>query len=99
MREQALPGMVSASEHEADLRAREEDNTPRGVARAILSAALPKLAVQDWHPFAKLANGRFDPLKAHRCGGPIRVLDVCAGFGCWASEMRRIAACRAGRCT
>ncbi len=33
-----LPGMVSASEHEADLRSRGDDPTPRGVVRAVMLA-------------------------------------------------------------
>lgn len=94
-----LPGMASAAEHEADLRAREEDNTPRGVSRAILAAAIGNGALYvgaHWktgQPMLRWASG--DEREDRRISEPresVRVLDVCAGFGCWASEMRRLAA-------
>lgn len=50
-----------------DLRAREEDLTPRGVVRAVLCA------YQETDPVA-----------------PRSVLDVCAGYGVWSSEARRL---------
>jgi hypothetical protein len=59
--------VATAAEHHADLRAREEDLTPRGVVRAVLEAL-------DW-------RGRPEPR---------RVLDVCAGYGVWSSEARRL---------
>ena len=70
-----LPGMVSAADHEADLRAREDDPTPRGVARAIIEGVR----------YAWL----IDPSELWTAKRPVRVLDVCAGYGCWASEWRR----------
>jgi hypothetical protein len=70
-----LPGMVSAGEHEADLREREDDPTPRGTAAAVVTGA----------EFSWLR----DPSKLWMEKRPVRVLDVCAGYGCWASEWRR----------
>ena len=80
-----LAGIASAVEHEADLRGREDDPTPRGVVRAVLDALIdqpegddePRLAKMTWLP--------------RHYGATVRVLDVCAGYGCWASEMRRLA--------
>lgn len=68
-----LPGMTSAAEHEADLRSRGDDPTPRGVVRAVLEAVGHK-----WLRSPEYVNRQ-----------TVRVLDVCAGFGCWASEFRR----------
>lgn len=102
-----LPGMTSAADHEADLRKREDDPTPRGVTRAVLEAAFGPdgpLAV-GVVAFGQRLVPRLKPeVDRHRCGerprppvepGPgqdeIRVLDVCAGYGCWASEIRRLA--------
>jgi len=67
--------MVSASEHEADLRSRGDDPTPRGVVRAVLEAV--------GHRWFR------DPCEVYQSHRAVRVLDVCAGFGCWASEFRR----------
>lgn len=86
-----LAGMETEAEIEADRAAREDDPTPRSLVRAILANVLAKYATAPWHPFGSLPAGRFDPAKTDRYGGPIRVLDVCAGWGCWASEMRRLA--------
>lgn len=58
------------AQHHADLRAREEDLTPRGVVRAVLQA------------WARSVN--------HDARG-LRVLDVCASYGVWSSELRRLA--------
>lgn len=69
-----LPGMTSTAEHEADMREREDDPTPRGVVRAVLAAASTTIVTR------------------RPRSGPLRVLDVCAGWGCWASEIRRLAA-------
>jgi len=69
-----LPGMVSAFEHEADIRSRGDDPTPRGVVRAVLEAVM-------WA----------DGFERDKDSGLMRILDVCAGYGCWASEMRRLA--------
>lgn len=59
--------VATEAEHHADLRAREEDLTPRGVVRAVLAAAVPRLR-----------------------NGYSRVLDVCAGYGVWSSELRAL---------
>lgn len=67
-----LPGMLSAAEHEADLRSRGLDPTPRGVVRAVLEALC------DWWTQIPGTASTF------------RVLDVCAGYGVWASEWRRL---------
>jgi len=73
----ALPGMTSAAEHEADLRSRGDDPTPRGVVRAVLEACERKWMSMD------------ATSEVHRTKRAVRVLDVCAGYGCWASEFRR----------
>ena len=73
----ALTGIASATEHAAELRSRGDDPTPRGVVRAVLAAA-SEHGVFDWD--GHCVNG-----------DTLRVLDVCAGYGCWASEMRRLA--------
>ena len=74
----ALTGIASATEHATELRSRGDDPTPRGVVRAVLAAA-SEHGVFDWD--GHCVNG-----------DTLRVLDVCAGYGCWASEMRRLAA-------
>lgn len=65
-----LPGMVSPEEHEADLREREDDPTPRGVAQAVLRAA--GLGLTGW------------------LDRRLHVVDICAGWGCWSSELLRL---------
>jgi predicted RNA methylase len=62
---------------DADKRQRQEDLTPRGVSRAVLKAM---------HEFLVSIGYWSAGLRV------IRVLDVCAGFGGWASEFRRLAA-------
>jgi len=65
----AFDGVPTRVEHEADLRGRQDDPTPRLAVRSVLETVLRAVG---------------DP-------GPLRVLDVCAGYGVWASEMRRLA--------
>jgi len=69
---------ASARALEGDHADREDDPTPRGVVRAALEAAAGRIA-NITHPTARDGFG------------PVRVLDVCAGYGCWASELRRLA--------
>lgn len=69
-----LTGIPSAAEVHDDLRARGADYTPRSVARESICAIVAALIV----------TGRL-PRR-----GPTRVLDVCAGAGCWSDEFRRV---------
>lgn len=70
-----IEGVPTDAEHEADLRAREADYTPRGVVRQILREAYA----------LELSMPRPRP------GRALRVLDWCAGAGVWSSEMRALA--------
>lgn len=72
----SLPGLVSDTEHEEDLRGREDDPTPRGVVRAVVE---------------RLVSHTLHSWKIRRDKSPITVLDVCAGSGVWSSEVRRLA--------
>ncbi len=66
-------------------RAYEVDRTPRGLVRAALDAHLS--ARHDharWQAVYVAGNLVWSAIE----GGPLRVLDVCAGSGVWASEMR-----------
>ena len=71
------PTALELRELEDDTAAREDDPTPRELERAILDAAM----VAVWRARPR----RLD-------GDPMRVLDVCAGYGCWSSELRSHAA-------
>jgi len=71
-------GVATEAEHHADLRAREEDLTPRGVARAVLAALCR-------HDTERSGSSL---LPSPYSGGSI--LDVCAGYGVWSSEVRRL---------
>ena len=85
----ALTGIASATEHAAELRSRGDDPTPRGVVRAALAACI---RMQHGEAvIGGLAGESNGSWLASRPGSTIRVLDVCAGYGCWASEMRRLA--------
>jgi hypothetical protein len=76
---------------ETDHASREDDPTPRGVVRAALAAAVNLESMPD--VYAKLCAARmFADAPEIPHVGPLRVLDVCAGYGCWASELRRLAA-------
>lgn len=93
-----LPGMTSSAEHEADLREREDDPTPRGVTRAVLRAAFGNGGLYvgaHWRtglPMLRWAsNDAHEDKRVSEPAEAIRVLDVCAGYGCWASEIRRLA--------
>jgi SAM-dependent methyltransferase len=77
----------------------DDDPTPRPVVRAVLEAALdtgPNSAL------LRVGNGLFARLCAAKLyagterglgpvSGPLRVLDIGSGYGCWSSEMRRLA--------
>ena len=85
----ALTGIASATEHAAELRSRGDDPTPRGVVRAALAAALPRvvaLMFRDSDEARFILHGH-DGASFVSGDRPLRVLDVCAGYGCWASEM------------
>lgn len=69
-----LTGIPSATEVHDDLRARGADYTPRPVAREGICAIMAALIVLNRLPRK----------------GPTRVLDVCAGAGCWSDEFRRV---------
>jgi phage FluMu protein Com len=75
----ALPHMETPSTEraeETDHDERQDDPTPRGIVRAVLWAAA--------------REGTFDG-GGKRGWDELRVLDVCAGYGAWSSEMRRLA--------
>ena len=91
----ALTGIASATEHAAELRSRGDDPTPRGVVRAALAAALRHVVMMPiprGERSARLMIYRSAP-QAEAVNvsetEPLRVLDVCAGYGCWASEFAR----------
>jgi hypothetical protein len=100
-----LPGLGDASlatagarSRETDHADREDDPTPRGVVRAALGALVPDVLREYSHPVSGLRgmaiDGPFcvDPLALIEFEDrPLRVLDVAAGYGCWASEFRRLA--------
>jgi predicted RNA methylase len=57
----------------------DDDPTPRGVVRSVLEAAME---TSDWFGTRRGQAAR---------GRVLRVLDLGAGYGCWSSEMRRLA--------
>jgi hypothetical protein len=70
-----LTGIPTASGVDADLRSRGADYTPRAVARECLRVALAEVV----------------RLMGERIGkGPLEVLDVCAGAGCWSQALREL---------
>lgn len=71
-----LPGLISDTAHEADLRDREDDPTPRGVVRAVVEQVVTPI----FRSVASVAPG-------FTC----RALDACAGSGVWSGELRRLA--------
>lgn len=66
-----------ARDLETDHAKREDDPTPRGVVRAAIEAA------------GRGPGVIRDVVKLYTSKRPFRVLDACAGYGCWASEFRR----------
>lgn len=90
MNEDLWPEQVSAAEAKADDRiSREEFPTPRLLVRSALGEAFrPEGAM--WRIL--MSHGlRWALVPETRSTHPLRVLDVCAGWGAWASEMRRLA--------
>jgi hypothetical protein len=95
--------MVSASEHEADLRSRGDDPTPRGVVRAVILAwAAAYVAWWDrthdrTHDACLMIAAAWDIGLVEDAlnkievseSRPFRLLDVCSGYGCWAGEFAR----------
>jgi hypothetical protein len=83
-----IPGLATAADEraaETDHAEREDDPTPRLLVRAVLA---------EWSKTHDAKWMRLGPMVAQKLHGhadPTRVLDVCAGYGCWASEMRRLA--------
>jgi len=86
----ALPGLgceADARALETDTAARSDDPTPRGVIRAVLEAWRGYITASLERAVLGLASKPVRGLASK----PVRVLDVCAGYGAWASEMRRLA--------
>lgn len=77
--------VATDSEVEAEKRKREDDPTPRGAVRAVLRETTRSASLEPNPVVALMA-------RAIRSKKPIQALDVCAGFGCWASEFRRLMA-------
>ena len=73
---------ANAPDPERD-RAYEVDRTPRGLVRAALEAHLSARGASYSRTVCVAGH-----LVWHADDGPLRVLDVCAGSGVWASEMR-----------
>jgi len=74
--------LVDEPDHERD-REFEVDRTPRGLVRAALGAHLAARGGEHSRTVAVAGHHVWHP-----SDGPLRVLDVCAGSGVWASEMR-----------
>ena len=90
----ALTGIASATEHAAELRSRGDDPTPRGVVRASLAGAMRHVmtVLLRTDAGARVLMYRLRELPSVviiSADRPLRVLDVCAGYGCWASELSR----------
>jgi len=76
-REELAAARVREAAAEKRLREREADFTPRLVARAVVEAVMLRI---------------FGASLGAAAGRVIRVLDICAGAGVWASEVHRFAA-------
>lgn len=91
-REAADAARARQAAAEQRLREREADFTPRLVARAVVEAVLR--LVSDFGESTAMLGGphtAWSAIGASVCP-MIRVLDVCAGGGVWASEVHRFAA-------
>lgn len=89
----AEPFALAHPNAEADARAREtgtkerhDDPTPRGLPRAVFGAGL--IEVSDRRRLTATVIIAGEPLFVS-ADSPLRVLDIFAGYGCWASEFAR----------
>ena len=69
----------------------DDDPTPRGVVRAVLGGALELYADDDFRALFTGGLAHLEWFTGEDPPRPLRVLDLGAGYGCWSSELRRLA--------
>lgn len=82
-------GPTTPAEVDAELRSRDDDPTPRGTIAPIIAAAVRRGALRLVWRITRSGTHLESCDRIVDARNPLRVLDVCAGFGSWSSEFAR----------